>query len=48
VICAKMIINADIEKVFFVEHYPDELSDQLLHEAGVNLYQLKGDFSDNK
>lgn len=47
IICAKMIINADIEKVFFVEHYPDELSDRLLHEAGIPCYQLKVDFSDN-
>ena len=37
VICAKMIINANIAAVYFEEGYADELSDQMLKEAGVNL-----------
>jgi dCMP deaminase len=36
-ICAKMIINAGIVVVYFAEGYADELSDQLLAEAGVRL-----------
>jgi dCMP deaminase len=37
VICAKMIINANIIAVCFDEGYTDELSDQMLEEAGVKL-----------
>jgi dCMP deaminase len=37
VICAKMIINANISAVCFDEWYADELSDQMLREAGVKL-----------
>jgi dCMP deaminase len=32
-----MIINAGIEKVLYLEGYPDELSLQMLQEAGVEL-----------
>ena len=34
VICAKMIINAGIDKIVVKEGYPDELSMELLEEAG--------------
>ena len=37
VICAKMIINANISAVYFDEWYADELSDQMLREAGIKL-----------
>jgi dCMP deaminase len=37
VICAKMIINANIGAVYYEEGYEDELSDQMLHQAGVKL-----------
>jgi len=37
VICSKMIINAGIEKVLYLEGYPDELSRQMLEEAGVEV-----------
>ncbi len=37
ILCAKMIINAGIERVVFAGEYPDQLSRQLLHEAGVVL-----------
>ena len=33
--CAKMIINAGIIKVFYLNSYPDELARLLLQEAGV-------------
>lgn len=36
-ICAKMIINAEIRVVYISEPYPDELAEQLLAEAGVEL-----------
>jgi|SRR5690554_1087819 len=35
--CAKMIINAGIEKVIFAGEYPDELSRELLEQAGLEL-----------
>lgn len=35
VICAKMIINADIKRVVYKEGYPDEFSLQLFNEAQV-------------
>lgn len=37
VVCAKMLINAKIRQIFVAESYPDELSRELLHEAGVSL-----------
>ena len=40
VICAKMIINAGIEKIIVKEGYPDELSTQLLEEAGRKIVML--------
>ncbi len=40
VLCAKMAINAGIQHIVYKGEYPDELSIQLLHEAGVILEQL--------
>jgi len=37
VICAKMIVNAGITRVVYVEGYPDEFSVQMLAEGGVKL-----------
>ena len=37
VICAKMIINANITAVYYQEGYADELADQLLYEAKIKL-----------
>ena len=39
-ICAKMIINAGIKKIFFVEGYPDDLGKKLLDEAGIERVKL--------
>jgi len=35
--CAKMIINAGIVKVIYAGEYPDELSLELFHQAGIIL-----------
>ncbi len=40
VICAKMIINAGVAKVIFREGYRDQLAEEMLQEAGVELQQL--------
>ncbi len=41
VICAKMIINAGIKRIVVREGYPDELSIQLLEEAGLRVVRLR-------
>lgn len=38
--CAKMIINAGIERVVYAGNYPDENSRSFLQEAGVELVYL--------
>ncbi|MCI7146352.1 MAG: cytidine/deoxycytidylate deaminase family protein [Clostridiales bacterium] len=40
VICAKMIINAGIERIVVSEGYPDELSVEILQEAGLRIVML--------
>ena len=40
VICAKMIINAGVAKVIFQEGYSDQLSDEMLQEAGVEVCKI--------
>ncbi len=35
--CAKMIINAGIQRVIYAGDYPDEASRNFMHEAGVAL-----------
>ncbi|HNX01747.1 MAG TPA: deaminase, partial [Candidatus Cloacimonadota bacterium] len=36
-ICAKMIINAEINTVYIADQYPDKLAGDLLSEAGIEL-----------
>ncbi len=38
--CAKMIINAGVEKVWYTEGYPDETALRFLKEAGVAVEQI--------
>jgi dCMP deaminase len=40
VLCAKMLINAGIRKIYYYEEYPDELALELLKEAGLELIRL--------
>jgi len=40
VICTKMILNAGIAKVFYLEGYPDELSKTFFEESGIPLMQM--------
>ena len=39
-ICAKMIINAGIERIVVKEGYPDDLAVQILKEAGLKIVML--------
>jgi dCMP deaminase len=36
ILCAKMLINAGVREIHYVEGYPDDFSRQLLDEAGVS------------
>ena len=40
VICAKMIVNAGIRRIVVREGYPDELSMEILDEAGLKVERL--------
>ena len=40
VICAKMIINAGIQRIVVNEGYPDEMAVDILEEAGLRIVKL--------
>lgn len=40
VLCAKMIINSGIKKIYYFDEYPDPLATELLNEAKVKLVKL--------
>ena len=42
-ICARMIINAGITKIYFQSGYADALARELLEEAGIELKQIDSD-----
>ena len=42
VLCAKMIINSGIKKIYYFVDYADDLALELLGEAGVELVKLSG------
>lgn len=39
VLCTKMLINSRIKRIVYTVDYPDELSHQLLDQAGIELVQ---------
>jgi dCMP deaminase len=39
-ICTKMIVNAGIGQVFYLEGYPDDLATQLIAESGIIVKQI--------
>lgn len=43
VLCAKMIINAGIQKIVFKGEYPDPLSMEMLEEAGLEVISFGSD-----
>ena len=42
IICAKMLINAGIEKVYYVGPYPDSLALEMLEEGKIKLERIVG------
>jgi len=43
--CAKMIINAGINRVVYSESYPDPLAEEMLKEAGIEMIKISNDKS---
>ncbi len=39
-ICAKIIINSEIKKVYIAEPYNDQLAEEMMKEAGVELIKV--------
>ncbi len=40
-ICSKLLINARIDKIYYLEGYPDDLSNLLLGEAEISIEQVE-------
>ena len=41
VLCTKMIINAGIKRVVYLQGYADDLSQEMIQEAGIEVSRLK-------
>lgn len=41
VVCAKMLVNAGVEKIVCQEGYPDELTSEILSAADIPLYLIR-------
>ena len=39
-ICAKMIINAGIKMIYYLDGYADSMSEEMLREAGVAVVKI--------
>lgn len=42
-ICAKMIINAGIQKVYYLSGYSDKMSEEMFTEAGIEVVKINTD-----
>jgi dCMP deaminase len=40
IICSKMLINAGVEKIVYLDGYPDPLAEEILSEANIELVRL--------
>jgi len=40
-ICAKMIINAGVDRIIFEEGYPDQLAAEMLKESGITIVHYR-------
>lgn len=40
-ICIKMLINAGITEIFYLDGYPDDLAEKLMNEAPINVYKVE-------
>ena len=39
-VCAKMLVNAGIKELIYLEHYPDELAEKILRESNIKVRKL--------
>lgn len=40
ILCAKMIVNAGIREIYITDGYPDDLSKEIVEEAGIKVHHL--------
>ncbi|MCD6448006.1 MAG: cytidine/deoxycytidylate deaminase family protein [Thermoplasmata archaeon] len=40
-VCAKMIVNAELKELVYLEYYPDELSQKILEESNIKVRKLE-------
>jgi dCMP deaminase len=40
ILCAKMIVNAGIREIYITDGYPDDLSKEIIDEAGIKVHCL--------
>ncbi|MFC1682857.1 cytidine/deoxycytidylate deaminase family protein [Candidatus Zixiibacteriota bacterium] len=43
VLCTKMIINAGVKRVVYLQGYPDDLAQEMIQEAGLEVRHLDAD-----
>lgn len=39
-VCAKMLVNAEIKEIVYMEDYPDELSKEILKESNIKVRKI--------
>jgi dCMP deaminase len=42
VLCTKLLINAGVERIVYLSGYPDNLAQQIVREAGLQIYHMAG------
>ncbi|MHA1722092.1 MAG: deoxycytidylate deaminase [Candidatus Baldrarchaeia archaeon] len=45
VVCAKLIINAEIKEVVYDDEYEDELAKRILREAGIKIRKSRNQYN---
>ncbi|KAA0001062.1 MAG: dCMP deaminase family protein [Thermoplasmata archaeon] len=40
-VCAKMLVNAGIKELIYLQDYPDELAEEILRESNIKVRKLK-------
>jgi dCMP deaminase len=43
VLCTKLVINAGVKQVVYLQGYPDDLAQEMIQEAGLEVRQLEAD-----
>jgi dCMP deaminase len=45
IICSKMIINSGVQRIVYLEGYPDDLSLEMLQESAIEVCSIENDLS---